>query len=263
MKAVTSTDKLKLYELSVQNPEFEVAFMRRVYTRLRGKAPKRFREDFCGTALIACEWVRRVKDGLALGVDLHGPTLKWGREHNVATLGKRAPRVRLVRRNVLDPCDFRPDVVAAYNFSYFVFKSRPALREYFAAVHESLASDGVFSLDIYGGPDAQKEVEEERDCDGFTYVWHQARYNPITGETLCHIHFDLAKGKRIKKAFTYDWRLWSLPEVKDVLAEVGFKKIDVYWEGTDKKTGGGNDVFRVSRRGDDSVSWIAYIVAAK
>ncbi len=256
-------DKFVLYQESVQNAEFEVKFIQRVFQRARGRGALKLREDFCGTAILCCEWVRRVDGGRAVGVDLDAGTLEYARDVNVAALGRKADRVQLVRKNVLDVDHGRPDVVAAYNFSYFVFKTREELLRYFERVRRTLASDGVFVLDIYGGPEAQAIQEESTEHDGWEYVWDQARYNPITGELLCYIHFDFPDGTRMERAFTYDWRLWSLPEVTDALVEVGFEPPEVYWEGTDHATGGGNGVFRRSRRGDNSLSWVAYIVAKK
>jgi SAM-dependent methyltransferase len=268
-EAATSTngagrDKFQLYQDSVQNPAYEVRFLRRRFHELRGREALRLREDFCGSALLASEWVRRVPRGLAIGIDLDGPTLQYAREHNVARLTREAQaRIELVRADVRSANDFGPDIVVAFNFSYFVFKTRPLLRRYFEGVYRSLARDGVFFLDIYGGPEAQVVQEEESEQDGFTYVWHQARFNPISHETLCHIHFDFPDGSRMHRAFTYDWRLWSLPEVLDLLGEVGFEAPEVYWEGTDRKAGGGNGVFRKSLKGDNAASWIAYVAARK
>ncbi len=256
-------DKFKLYQESVQDPASEVRLIQRVYRRMRGMDPRNLREDFCGTAILACEWVRRVPDGRAVGIDLDFPTLQYAKTHSVESLGKKARHVELIHGDVLHPPEFKPDVVAAFNFSYFVFKSRERLRTYCAKVHRSLARDGVFFLDLYGGPQAQEIMEEDTDHDGFTYVWDQASYNPITGETLCHIHFDFPDGSRMRKAFTYDWRLWTLPELRDLLSEVGFATVDAYWEGTDSETGGGNGIFRLSTKGDDAASWIAYVAAAK
>lgn len=252
----------------MQHPAYEVKFIRRVYRRLRSREPTRLREDFCGTAVLACEWVRRIPGGEALGLDLHAPTLRWARLHNVAPLGPRAGSVRLEVRDVLTPDPpgrrrFRPDVAVALNFSYFVFKEREVLREYFRRVRASLAPRGIFVLDIYGGPEAQKVQEEPRQCKGFTYVWDQRSYNPITGETRCAIHFRVPGRRTLRRAFAYDWRLWSLPEVRDLLGEVGFRQIAVYWEGTDRENGTGNGVFRLGKRGDDSLGWVAYLVAGK
>jgi cyclopropane fatty-acyl-phospholipid synthase-like methyltransferase len=198
-----------------------------------------------------------------VGIDLDRPTLEYAKSHSLGALGPRSARVNLIHGDVLQAQGFRPDVVAAFNFSYFVFKSRKVLRRYFTRVRQTLAKEGIFFLDLYGGPEAQKIQEESSRQEGFTYVWDQAHYNPITGETRCHIHFDFPDGTRMERAFTYDWRLWTLPEVRDLLEEAGFSKVQVYWEGTDTKTMGGNGIFRLSRRGDDSLSWIAYVVAIK
>lgn len=257
-------DKYVLYMKSVQDAEQEVQFMSRVYKKLRGKEARILREDFCGTGAVCCEWVKSAKDRKAYGIDLHDPTLRWGKKNNFSKLrGEELSRVRLIRGDVLDQHGFQADVVGAMNFSYFTFKQRPTLLRYARGVHKALAPDGVFALDIFGGPDAQVVDEEETEHDDFTYIWDQAAFNPVTGEIRCHIHFRMDSGKTIKKAFTYDWRLWSLPEMSDILHEAGFKTVDVYWEGTDRETGEGNGVFRKSVRGDDSACWVAYIVAAK
>jgi hypothetical protein len=67
----------------------------------------------------------------------------------------------------------------------------------------------------------------------------------------------------MKRAFTYHWRLYSLPEIQDCLREAGFSNVTVYWEGTNHKTGEGNGVFKPSRRGEACAGWIAYLVAEK
>lgn len=260
-------DKHWLYQHSVQNPEYEIQFMRRVYRKTRGRLPMRLREDFCGTAILACEWARRVRGGSAVGLDLDGQTLAWAKNNNADSLGPRANRLRLERVDVLTAHNYETDIVAAFNFSYCVFKDRDILLRYFRRVQQTLAEDGMFFLDLYGGPEAQVAQEESREVEGdgfrFEYVWDQESYNPITGETVCHIHFDLPDGSRIEKAFSYDWRLWNLPELKDLLAEAGFTGVDVYWEGTDHVNGGGDGVFRLSRKGDDARSWICYLVAPR
>jgi hypothetical protein len=46
-----------------------------------------------------------------------------------------------------------------------------------------------------------------------------------------------------------------------VLRDAGFREVTVFWEGTDRKSGEGNGVYRISTRGDSSPSWIAYIAA--
>ncbi len=256
-------DIYRLYQLSVQDPPREIRFIRRTFRNLRGRDPFRLREDFCGTAYLACEWVRRIPGGVAAAVDLDPVPLEYAREKLLPALGRKASRLSLIQDDVLRARTFRADVITAYNFSYFIFKERKRLAQYFSTARRNLVSDGILFLDIYGGPQAQQILEESTEHDGFTYVWEQATYNPITGEMQCYIHFDLPGGKRIRRAFSYNWRLWGLPEIRDLLREVGFREVLVYWEGTDTETGGGNGVFRLTTRGDDSLSWIAYVVAVK
>ncbi|MFH1998463.1 MAG: class I SAM-dependent methyltransferase [Planctomycetota bacterium] len=256
-------DKFVLYMKSVQDAIAEVDFLTRVYRQMRKKEPRVLREDFCGTAAVTCEWVQRGRDRRAYGIDLDKPTLQWGEKRHVSALGDMSSRVKLINGDVLDKHGFKADVVAALNFSYFIFKERQIMLQYAKGIRSSLAKDGLFVLDIFGGPDAQIEESEETDHGHFIYVWDQASYNPVNGHIKCHIHFKLPDGSMMRKAFTYDWRLWTLPEMTDLLKEAGFRSVDVYWEGTDPETGAGNGVYRHSQKGDDSVSWIAYIVAAK
>ena len=54
-----------------------------------------------------------------------------------------------VEGNVLDDYPFKADVTVAFNFSYFIFKTRKQLVEYFKKVREGLKDDGVFFLDLF------------------------------------------------------------------------------------------------------------------
>ena len=163
-----------------------------------------------------------------------------------------------VRTVVTDPVD----ILVAFNFSYFYFKTRTEMRDYFARAHASLNPDGLFFLDAFGGSDAFDEQKEKTKHDGFTYVWDQAKFEPVTGRILCHIHFKFPDGSKIKNAFTYDWRLWTLPELRELLTEAGFSKVRVYWEGDDGE-GGGNGEFTEHATGEADLAWIAYLVAEK
>ena len=149
------------------------------------------------------------------------------------------------------------------NFSYYLFKTRAELCEYFKQVHGALVSDGLFLLDAYGGSEAFEEMEEERTVNGFTYIWDQHSYNPITGDAVNYIHYKFPDGSQLKKAFEYQWRLWTLPEIQELLLEAGFKEVTVYWEGTDEESGEGNDEFDPTTIGEACPDWIAYLVADK
>jgi SAM-dependent methyltransferase len=257
------SDRHDLYQRAVQFPQSDIEFFDRVYTELRGRPPAVLREDFCGTAFLSCAWVGEGPQRRAVGVDFHGPTLDWGREHNLSELDEEARgRVELYEANVLDSPGPKADITCAMNFSYGVFKTREELRRYFQVAHDTLADDGVFITELYGGYDAIREDEEVRECEGFDYIWEQVKYNPITHETLCHIHFKFRDGSRMNKAFTYDWRLWSIPELRELLTEVGYEDVGVYWEQVDDDGDGTGEHERTEEE-ENQDSWLVYLVAAK
>ena len=252
-----------LYERSVQTVDVEVEFLRDTFRAIRGRDAESFREDFCGTSALSCEWVRSRSNRRAIGVDNDPSVLDWGRRHHVGRLPEAArSRVKLVNEDVRTVVTEPVDIVGAFNFSYYCFKTRDELRKYFANVREGLKQDGVFFLDAFGGPEASDLVKDKTKLDGFTYVWEQEVFEPVTGRILCHIHFKFPDGSKIKRAFTYDWRLWTLPELRELLMEAGFAKVRVYWEGDDGE-GGGNGEFKEHATGEADLAWIAYIVAEK
>jgi len=257
-------DKYALYEASVQEPADEVRLIQRVFKRHYTRSARLLREDFCGTAALACAWVRSHRENRAWGIDLDPKPLAWGRQHNVAALGeRRRKRLTLIEGDVLAARHRRVDVTVAYNFSYLTFRERPLLLRYFRKVHSGLAREGMFMLDLYGGPDAQVTLSEGNEIDGFEYVWEQARFDPVHQRALNYIHFDFPDGSALARAFTYDWRLWGLPELRDLLHEAGFRESEVYWEGTDPGTEEGNGSFRRVESAPDDPAWIAYLVALK
>jgi hypothetical protein len=253
----------ELYEESVQNVENEIEFMQTTFGDIRGRTAHVFREDFCGTASAACEWVRSGKDRYAIGVDNDGPTLEWGREHRVALLPEidRA-RVRLLEDDVRTVETEPVDIIGAFNFSYFMFETRGELRAYFERCRNALVDDGILFLDAFGGPEAIEVQKEKTKFDHFTYVWDQADFHPVTNHMRCHIHFKFPDGSKIKNAFTYEWRMWTLPEIRELLLEAGFASARIYWEGEDED-GEGNGEFTETDKGDPDLAWVCYIVAEK
>jgi SAM-dependent methyltransferase len=267
-KMQTMADKAdihELYELSVQNVENEVEFLQATFKTLRGRTAYQFREDFCGTASISCQWVRQGNEYSAIGVDIEPSVLDWGRKNRVSKLATEdQARVSLIESDVMTVETPKVDLLAAFNFSFFIFDTRDLLRAYFKEAHAALKDDGVFFCDMFGGPEAQEETREKtkHKKHGFSYIWHQAKFHPITNFIRCHIHFHFKDGSKLKKAFTYEWRLWSAPEIKELLLEAGFKTATVYWEGEDEE-GDGNGEFAPDEKGVADLAWIAYIVAEK
>lgn len=259
-----TADRHELYELSVQDPESECDLIDQVWKEQRGRPCETIREDFCGTAVVCMEWAKRRRANRATGVDLDAEVLGWGKAKMPSRLNaEQASRVELRREDVrtvsIDPVDS----VLAMNFSYYLFRTREEMRTYFASVREGLKEDGLFLLDAYGGSESFSEIEEERECEGFTYVWEQRTYHPVTGEAQNAIHFTFPDGSEMRDAFRYDWRLWTLPEIRELLIEAGFRDVVVYWEGEDEESGEGNGEWAVTATGEACPGWIAYLVAVK
>lgn len=259
-----TSDKHDLYQRSVQDAEFEVNFITRVFKKMRGRKPLSVREDFCGTALFCAHWVKSDKQRTATGLDIDSSVLDWGRKHNLAPLGDAQSRVSLLQQNVLDKGPGGFDVGLAFNFSYWCFKDRPTLLAYFKRMYAALAKDGLFILDAYGGYESHEpDLEEPRKIEGgFTYIWHQDVMDPINNHVVNHIHFEFKDKTKWRKAFTYDWRLWSLPEIKELLLEAGFSQVTVYWEDADEN-GKGSGVYRPRKSVVNEAGWIAYILAER
>ena len=125
-------------------------------------------------------------------------------------------------------------------------------------------------LDMFGGTECLDILEEETEMDEVdaTYIWEHKKFNPITNEILCHIHFEFPDGSRMDKAFTYDWRLWSLPEIKELLEEAGYSKVRIYWEEfeedeDDDELMEGTGEFFEAFDVENQESWQVYIVAEK
>lgn len=254
-----NSDRHLLYQAAVQDTEVEASFLSRTFRKLRGRPAETLREDFCGTALLCAEWVKK-KGRTAVGVDLDPGVLAWGVKHNLAPLGEPGNRIELRRADVRDKCPGRFDVTVALNFSYFIFRTRDDLRGYFRNVRKSMSKDGLFVLDSYGGYESWREMAERRKLKGFTYVWDQNVVDPINNAVVNYIHFEFPNGSKMKKAFTYEWRMWTLPEIREVLAEAGFSRTTVYWEDGDEE-GEGTGVFRPKARVGQEAAWVAYIVA--
>ena len=257
-------DRHALYEQAVQCVEHEIDFVDVEFKRLRGHRATRLREDFCGTANTSCEWVRRRPGNHAVGVDLDAEVLGWGKAHHVAGLTPaQRRRLTLIEGDVLKTGGEPVQILLAMNFSYWLFRERAQLRDYFKRARVNLADDGVFFLDCFGGYESFQVLKEHTEHRRFTYTWEHASYNPINGHFVCYIHFSFADGSRLKQAFSYEWRLWTLPEIRELLVEAGFSRTTVYWQGWDEKDQTGSGDFTPVEVGEPDAGWICYIAAEK
>ena len=150
-------------------------------------------------------------------------------------------------------------MIAAFNFSYCVLKTRTDLLRYFRHVNRSLNSDGMFLVDNHGGTEIPMVSSETWSCGNFKYTWEVVDFDPITHRIVSKIHFSFKDGSRIRDAFVYDWRLWTLPELQELFAEAGFRNVHVLWEQTDSKSGYGNGVMRRVKRASLEGAWYAMV----
>ncbi len=256
-------DKYWYYRHSVQSPDLDVRFIRNCYRSLKKKEACIFREDFCSTFALSCEWVKLGRLCRSIAVDIDDRPLKYGKEHSLRQLSfDQQERLSVIHGDVLSCRTTKADIISALNFSYFVFKKRDDLKKYFLNCYKSLNKNGLLVLDCFGGSQCFEANEEQVDHGTFTYYWDQKSFDPISHHAVFHIHYKRRGEKKRKKVFTYDWRFWVIPEIKDLLKEAGFRKIHVYWEGTDKN-GEGNGCFKRREKGEDCESWVAYIMSEK
>lgn len=259
-------DKFDCYQQSVQEPDHEVDVFDQVYREAYQSRPVTLREDFCGTFAVSCEWAKSAKDRQAVGIDICRDTLQWGIENN---LGKLKPGVAervTVREEDVRTSNTPPvDVLAAQNFSFWIFKTREEVVSYFRIALENLNAKGVMMIDMMGGKECYaSDVTDKRTIvkgkKGFKYHWEQAYFNPVNADCSFFIHFKFGDGSRIEKAFEYHWRFWTIPEVREMLAEAGFSSSLVYWDVADEDEDA--DWQAVDEAPNDD-SWLCYVVGIK
>lgn len=261
-KSLTVEEKYRLYEDSVQNPSNDISIINKEFQRYFKRKPVSIREDFCGTGYLSCTWVKQSPKHLAHGIDLDSEPIAYGQKTHFKKLKPdQQKRMHYHKDNVLGQFSFKTDVIAALNFSYFIFKERDQLIRYFKQVHKGLAKTGAFIMDLFGGTATTYTNVEANKHDTFTYYWDCAKFNPINNECLYHIHYK-SKGKKHLNVFTYDWRMWTPREIQECLKEAGFKESHVYWEGFDTD-GSGDGKFKPTKEEENSLGWVAFIMAIK
>ena len=262
-------DPHDLYQKSVQSPENDIEMLSTYFKSYTKKPLRLFREDFCGTAYLSSYFVTQHPKNQAIGVDLDWPTLNWGIKHNVSALTPdEQQRLSLVNANVLDVRQPLSQLIGAFNFSYMVFRDRPIFLQYLVNAKRSLHPGGLFMLDIWGGSESQVLQEEQREIDNsddenigdFIFTWDQDVFDPTTYFCTTRIHFSFRDDSELRNAFVYHWRMWTIPEVTELMKDAGFQDVHFLWEGTDPETQEGTGTYHRVEQGDADPAWIAYIV---
>lgn len=237
-------DRFDLYELCVQSPPHLVPLLRAIH----GGKPQVLGEDFCGTAALSVHWVETVEGGRAIAVDIDPePLNRHGRADRIT---RHAVDVRAAR----DPVD----ILFAGNFSIGYMHTRAELLDYLRNAYARLSgrsplrgddASGVFLCDTYGGegsflPGLVHRNHLLPDGRRVRYTWEQRDADPLTARVVDVLHFRIERGGTIEEehfdAFVYDWRLWSVPELRDAMAEAGFRSIEVYQKLPDAQDDEGN-----------------------
>jgi len=259
-------DKFVCYQQSVQEPDHEIEVFDQIYREAFKSKALALREDFCGTFAVSCEWVKSDKDRKALGIDICPDTLQWGVENNLGKLKpKVAERVEVLEQDVRTKTTPQVDILAAQNFSFWIFKTREEVVNYFRIAYENLNDKGIMIMDMMGGKECYaSDVTDKRTIvkgkKGFKYHWEQAYFNPVNADCSFYIHFKFGDGSKIEKAFEYHWRFWTVAEVREMLAEAGFSKSLVYWDVADEDEDA--DWQSVDEAPNDD-SWLSYVVGIK
>lgn len=235
-----------LYECAVQDPAYSVDVADDIYRRIFRKAPSRLREDFCGSFAVGREWVKRGRQRRAVGLDFSPDSAAQALSRNSELLTpEEQRRIEFILSDVRTVTRSKVDIILAENFSFFVLKQRKELLDYFKACYRSLDKNGVFVLDVIGGAGFVDTPRVERRFNRvakpragmpktFTHTWNQRHYDPATAFGLYTIGFEVGK-KKIPDAFSYDWRVWTVPELRDCLADAGFDEVKLFWDGENKK----------------------------
>lgn len=226
------------------------------------RAPVRLGEDFCGSGALSRRWVASQSARRATCCDLDGAAL--------AKL-KGIKGIRAVKRDViantppLDKEAQRADVLFVGNFSIGYIFTRAALVRYLKRCRSRLQRSGVLVIDTYGGatsfvPGALKRKiklgmvaagasKDQPSGEAVVhYTWQQQLADPLTGMVTNALHFRVAVDGQVvadlPDAFVYHWRLWSVPELREAMAEVGLRKIKVFAQVPTAKDEEGNVLMR-------------------
>lgn len=234
-------DKHDLYELCVQSTADLVPLIAAIH----GGAPCSLAEDFAGTAALSHAWVESHPHRSAIAVDLDADALaKHGQNGCIA---KHAADVR----TIADPAD----VLFVGNFSIGYLHTRAELLAYLRHARSRLPTDGAFICDTYGGESTfltghvHRPHPIPKSLDGIggricRYTWEQRKADPLTGMVTDVIHFRIEDAGVITEefddAFVYEWRLWSVPELRDAMMEAGFASTQVYAKLADAVDAEGN-----------------------
>lgn len=286
-------DPLSCYECCVQSPRHVVNFLHAVYRLATGDSATILHEDFAGSAAFSRRWVadglKRADGSRALAIDYDPLALAHARSRATAegvpisepphsprpgtmTLAQ-ADQTKLPAHLASAPAD----VVFVGNFSIGYLHTRAALLSYLRSAKKRLDASragfggGVLVVDTYGGAGAFRLGGLTRTHTGprgevIHYHWQHESADPRTNLVTNSISLRvIVNGEQIAewpRAFVYHWRLWSIAELREAMAEVGFSRSEVF---TDVNLPPDADAVPIQSAdeltGDGREDWIVLIAA--
>lgn len=215
-------NKHELYQKSVQNTKKEIGFFKKTYRMIFNKIPLAFREDFCGTGLLSCDWVKENVSNIAVGIDIDVETLEWGIKNNIENLPSGSDRIKLLNHNVLEEFDKNQkfDIICSLNYSHFLLRKRKELLKYFQNVRNNIKK-GIFILDFYGGSHVYDDHKFSK-AENETYRFEGSKINILNNTSKCSLNYKIKKNKYMP-LFEYNFRYYTILELKEALEECGFQ----------------------------------------
>ncbi len=166
------------------------------------------------------------------------------------------------------------DIIFVGNFSIGYIKDRAGLVSYLSLCRKRLEAGmggfggGVFVCDLYGGASAFKAGGLERrhqshGRESIRYSWQQEEVDSVCGMVTNSISFRVEVDgdvvRELPRAFVYQWRLWSLPELREAMVEAGFAKIEVHKDVNIAPREMPTPIASAAELGED---WIVLVVAS-
>jgi SAM-dependent methyltransferase len=169
----------------------------------------------------------------------------------------------------------RADLVLCMNYCLCLMHTRADAVRYLRRALKALAageteggggggnpSTGLLLFDLLGGHTAERAgvaFDRRNPQTGARFRWEQARYDPLARRLRSHLRLLPESGgggssKKTKRraleppvvaTFTYDWRLWTVPEAIDLLREAGHTGDVRVWVRRVREDDGGATVRRV------------------
>lgn len=261
-------DKHALYLASVQDPLSDIERISIIYEELFSKKALKLREDFSAAFALSCCWVQSDKQRSAIAIDIDQPTIEYGRSNYLVNMcPDEQLRMDVRVANAIAQTD-PVDIIATFNFSYCLIHERSELLSYFKKCYASLNQEGMLIIDNFGGSDSENLEIQETYVDNndslppFIFQFERKSFNPINRRAQYAIHFLYPDGPQLIDAFNYDFRMWSIPEIRDLMKEAGFSKSKVYWEAPEDAPITKNDYY-ASEEEENTSSWNTYVVAIK